>query len=116
MISMGVALRLRGEVPASGIAAVILRHFGRHVGSSRGAGPGVDLTRNAYGTAIGRRCDGEDRPMSPRDDNGCSLRHTLHTVFDEWEQWEGPPARRRRRRSAIGSLLETWIHSQMDGG
>ena len=93
MISKAVALKLRREVPGSGIAAVIFRHFGRRVASSRGARPGVDLTRNANGVAIGRRYDGEDRLMSPRDDNGCSLLHTLHSVFDEWLQWEGPPAR-----------------------
>ena len=63
MISKAVALKLRREVPGSGIAAVILRHFGRRVASSRSA------------------------------HNGCSLLHTLHTVFDEWLQWEGPPAR-----------------------
>ena len=31
--------------------------------------------------------------MSARDDNGCSQLQTLHTVFDEWKQSEGPPPR-----------------------
>ena len=36
-ISKAIALMLRGEVLESDIVAVILRHFGRHVASSRGS-------------------------------------------------------------------------------
>ena len=63
-ISKAMALMLRGQVPESDIVAVILRHFGRHVASSRGAGAGVDLARFVNGIAIGRRYDGEDRLMA----------------------------------------------------
>ena len=63
-ISKAIALMLRGEVPESDIVAVVLRHFGRHVASSRGADAGVDLARLVNGVAIGRRYGGEDRLMA----------------------------------------------------
>ena len=63
-ISKAIALMLRGQVPESDIVGVILRHFGRHVASSRGADAGVDLARFVNGIAIGRRYDGEDRLMA----------------------------------------------------
>ena len=63
-ISKAIALMLRGGVPEEDIVAVILRHFGRHVASSRGSDAGVDLARFVNGIAIGQRYEGEDRLMA----------------------------------------------------
>lgn len=63
-ISKAIALMLRGNVPEHEIVAVMLKHFGRHVASSRGAGAGVDLARIISGVGLSRSYDGADRLMA----------------------------------------------------
>ena len=63
-ISKAIALMLRGNVPENEIVAVMLKHFGRHVASSRGAGAGTDLARIISGVGLSRGYDGADRLMA----------------------------------------------------
>ena len=63
-ISKAIALMLRGNVPEHEIVAVMLKHFGRHVASSRGAGAGTDLARIISGVGLSKGYDGADRLMT----------------------------------------------------
>ena len=63
-ISKAIALMLRGNVPEQEIVAVMLKHFGRHVASSRGAGAGTDLARIISGVGLSRSYDGADQLMA----------------------------------------------------
>jgi nitrite reductase/ring-hydroxylating ferredoxin subunit len=59
-ISKALALLSRGGVPQAEIVAVVLRHFGRHVASSRGSEAGTDLARLVGGLTVAEAYDGAD--------------------------------------------------------
>ena len=60
-ISKAIALMLRGRVPEEEIAAVVLRHFGRHIASSRGPDASRQVAELVNGLRVSQRYDGEDR-------------------------------------------------------
>ena len=60
-ISKALALMLRGRVPEEEIAAVVVRHFGRHIASSRGPDASRQIAELVNGLRVSARYDGEDR-------------------------------------------------------